>query len=432
METISTVQYTGLDGKSKAMTKKVRLKISSIAPLGDGIAINDGSFYYIPGAIPGDEVEVEITRRNKREIYTNLLHIVHPSEMRRDPPCPVFGKCGGCSLLHMDETAQINARRDALKRQFGMDEVRVVSAGPALGYRRLARLHVRRNSDGRVRLGFFEKRAHRIVDISHCPILEQRISDILPVLKTGLLRGLKEATIRIATGDNGIYLHVETATPPDPIFYSESKKSVPSILGGVVLNWDGITTVVAGGEVLALSVSKERQPILLPAGSFGQANRFVNEQLTSTVAGWAKDSGATEMLELYAGAGNFSFMLTDSIKKITMVELDPGACAVGKKNFSNIPGANIICEDATTAYQRIGKTAPLVLLDPPRTGAQEVAKAMAAQSHNTVIYVSCNPATLKRDLAYMLKDGYRLQELIGFDMFPQTPHLEAAALLKKP
>ncbi|MBN2717301.1 MAG: class I SAM-dependent RNA methyltransferase, partial [Deltaproteobacteria bacterium] len=304
------------------MTKKVRLNISSIAPLGDGVSIADGSFYYVPGAIPGDEVDAEIIKRNKRDIFTRLLRVVHPSDMRREPVCPVFGKCGGCSLLHADESLQRDAKREALKRQFARDDVAFISDGPALGYRRLARLHVHRLGDGGVQLGFYGKRAHRIVDISACPVLESRISDVLPSLKSGLLRGLQDAVVRIATGNDGVYLHVETASPPDPVFYTEAEKAVPTLLAGVVLNWDGITTTVAGADTLTMSTATRQSLMALPVGSFGQANAHINNALAATVARWAKASGASEILELYAGAGNLSLELLDCFDAFTLVELD--------------------------------------------------------------------------------------------------------------
>ncbi|MBN2524989.1 MAG: class I SAM-dependent RNA methyltransferase [Deltaproteobacteria bacterium] len=410
------------------MTKKVRLKINSLAPLGDGVAIENGQFHYVPGAIPGDVVDAEILTRNKREVYTKLLKVVTPSAHRREAQCPVFGKCGGCTLLHADETLQRNTRRQALIRKFGINDVPFISAEPSLGYRRLARLHMNRGRNGNVRLGFFEKRAHRIVDIDHCPILEAKISKVLPTLKKGMLRGLKSATLRIATGNEGVYLHVKTEDAPKPVFYEEALRAVPSLLQGVVLDWDGIVATVAGGDALTVDATDDT-PFRMPAGSFGQANLSINKLLVGTVASWVGEMGCDEMLELYAGAGNFSFALRKELKKISMVELDANACHVAALNFGDLSQVRIICDDALAAYQRMGRNVPLVLLDPPRTGAADLVKAMAMTAHEAIIYVSCNPATLKRDLAYLEEGGYVVKQLVGFDMFPQTTHLEVAVWL---
>lgn len=413
------------------MTKKVSLHITSLAPGGDGVSIEDGHFCYVPGAVPGDEVEVEILKRNKRETFTRLLRILEQSRFRRTPPCPVFSKCGGCSLLHMDESVQIDAKQASLMRQFARDSVALISAGPSLGYRRLARLHARKTKRGHVQLGFYENRAHRIVDISHCPILAPDISQILPALKSGILKGIEQATIRIATGDEGVYVHVQTNEPPEPVFYKEADKAVPSLLKGVVLDWDGMISTVAGASNLTVTSGDGVTPLQLPVGSFGQANPYINQELVSTVANWVKQSDARQLLELYAGAGNFSFELRNHLDAITMVELDAKACDVAKMNFKAVTNATVVCDDALSAYKKIGTNAPLILLDPPRTGAQDLMREMARHQHQTVIYVSCNTATLKRDLAYLQQAGYVLWELKGFDMFPQTAHLEAAARLEK-
>ena len=430
MNFITTVQYNGFIALSKGMTKKLQLTITSLAPLGDGISIRDGQFHYVPGGIPGDIVEAEIIRKNKKETYTRLLRIVEPSSHRREASCPVFDKCGGCSLLMADESLQRNTKEQTLARQFSFDRVTLVTAGPPLGYRRLARLHMRKTRNGNVQLGFFEKKAHRIADISRCPILDNRISDILLPLKNGMLSGLDTATVRIASGNEGVFVQVETESPPEPRFYEEAAKAVPGLLKGVVLNWNGISSLIAGAATLTLSTAGG-EAMQLPVGSFGQANAHINEKLVATASNWIRTSGEKRLLELYAGSGNFSCNLQHNLDHITLVELDRDACEVAKLNFKNDKNINVICDDALAAYRRVGLEAPVVLLDPPRTGAMELAMAMAEGHHKLIIYVSCNPATLKRDLAYLHRGGYALRELVGFDMFPQTAHLEVAARLSK-
>lgn len=410
------------------MTKKVVLKIESLAPLGDGVSTNNSQFYYVPGAIPGDLVEAEIKKTDKRGNFTQLLQIIEPSPHRRKPQCPVFGKCGGCALLQAEELLQRRAKQESLERQFDRHPVRLISAGPPLGYRRLARIHVKKKKNGTVQTGFFATSAHHIIDIDHCPILDPRISAVLPVLKQGMLQHIKEATVRIAAGIEGVFVYLQTQHPPDPAFYKAATTAVPNLLGGVTVEWNEIVSLVAGTDELSVE-SNSGRPILLPVGSFGQANSAINRELVSTVTRWAAESGAKSCIELFAGAGNFSFEMVNICKKITLVELDARACKTARRNVDG--HAHVVCDDATKGYQRHGKNADLVLLDPPRTGAKELVMEMANAAHPDIIYVSCNPATLKRDLAYLQKGGYQLEDLVGFDMFPQTAHVEAAAWLKK-
>ncbi|MBN2342283.1 MAG: class I SAM-dependent RNA methyltransferase [Deltaproteobacteria bacterium] len=412
------------------MTKKVTLKIQSLAPLGDGVSTADAQFYYVPGAIPGDLVEVEIAKTDKRGVHTKLLQIVEPSPHRRIPDCPLHNVCGGCSLLHADEAIQRQAKTENLARQFARQSVPFVSTGPALGYRRLARLHARRQSNGQVAVGFFGRRGNNIVEIDHCPVLEPQISSILPDLKAELFQHLNTAAIRISSGMEGVFLSIDTDTPLPPAFYNAAAAAVPRLVQGIVVEWEGISTTVAGSDTLTLQTGHKHR-VVLPAGGFGQANAYINQVLTAAVNRWIEQSDAQTAIELYAGAGNFSVLFAHRLKQLTLVELDPRACNAAKQNFAATPHVRILCEDALQGYLSEGTRAELVLLDPPRTGAKELAAAMAVQSHREIVYVSCNPGTLKRDVAILQTGGYTLNELIGFDMFPQTPHLEAAARLTK-
>ncbi len=426
----TTVQYNGITALSKGMTELLQLKINSLAPQGDGVSITDRQFYYVPGAIPGDVVEAEVVQKNKKETVTELCRILTPSPHRRNVPCPVFDRCGGCSMLHADEALQRISKEQTLSRLFSPVSIPLVTAGPPLGYRRLARLHVHRRKNNTIALGFYEKKAHRVVDISECPILDDRINAVLSPLKNGMLQGLKSATLRIATGNEGVFVQVETDLTPDPIFFEKARSAVPETVKGIILHWNGIVSPVAGASTMTISTAGGNE-MKLPVGSFGQANAHINQKLVDTVSRWILESGSDRMLELYAGAGNFSYDCRHRLSGITLVELDSTACDVAKTNFSDTPTVRIICDDALAAYRREGRGTPLVLLDPPRTGAKVLARELARNHHEMIIYVSCNPGTLKRDLAYLTDGGYEVEEMTGFDMFPQTTHVEVATRLRK-
>jgi len=207
---------------------------------------------------------------------------------------------------------------------------------------------------------------------------------------------------------------------------------VPDPFAAIAARVDGVATQVAGPHVVAIE-GGDGAPLLVPSSSFGQAHAEVNRALTSVVAGWAAELGCGRGLELYSGAGNLTTALAPHFDSFTAVELDRLACGAARENLAarSLGRVDVRCGDAVAAYEEIGARAQLVVLDPPRTGHAELARRIARGDHRAVIYVSCDPATLRRDLGQLAAGGYRAASCVGFDMFPQTAHVEAAVLLER-
>ncbi len=410
-----------------------RLTVESLAPGGDGVGILDGRMCFVALGVPGDTLEVRITRDAGRHLFARIARIIDPGPGRRPPPCPLFPGCGGCALLHVDEAIQGTEKQRQLMRQFGMAEVPFVQDGPALGYRRLARLHSLPVKGGAV-CGFHERHTNRVVDVRQCPVLEPALSAVLLPLRDRLLPHLKEpAEIAIVHGTSGIAVRVSAQRALPTAFYRAAEALVPSLLSGAVVEVDGVTTTVAGADGIDAE-GGDGQSIRMPVGTFGQANAAVNRRIAATVNEIVRSlAHRRHCVEYFSGAGNFTVALASLCERMDAVEADKDACRMALENLRDrgLHHVTVHGADAVDAGVRFTGETDLVVLDPPRTGAPELCRFLQNTSIEAIIYISCNPATLKRDADILHDGGWRMARLSGFDMFPQTGHVEAVALLTR-
>lgn len=413
--------------------KVIRLEIESLAAGGDGVGRVDGKVCFVPFTAPGDAVAARVVRENKDLIRAALVDVERPGPDRRSPCCPLHGRCGGCAWLHVDEAAQVEAKARFLGRAVGRDACEVRRAGRPLGYRRVARLHLGPRRRGAAPFGFFAASGREVVDVDRCPVLDPAIEGAIGRLKGELLASLAAPLeLRAVAAASGVAVAVDSAQPLPPAFYAVAARLVPEPFAAIAARVDGVATQVAGPSAVAVE-GGDGAPLLVPSSSFGQAHAEVNRALASAVAGWAAELGCGRGLELYSGAGNLTVALAPHLDSLATVELDRLACGAARENVAarGLGRVDVRCGDAIAAYDELGARAQLVVLDPPRTGHAELARRIALGDHRAVIYVSCDPATLRRDLGHLAAGGYRAARCVGFDMFPQTAHVEAAVLLER-
>jgi 23S rRNA (uracil1939-C5)-methyltransferase len=313
-----------------------------------------------------------------------------------------------------------------------MERVEVRAASAELGYRRLARLHADRAADGTALLGFLGRASDAVVDMDACPVLHPALEACLAPLKRGLLAHVNgRAEVHLAAGADGPVAAVATDGAFSPGFYAAAAGLVPA-LAGVVAVTQGVRSVVAGTGEVALAAGDGR-PLVTPATGFGQANEEANLDLGRAVAEWAAEVRPREVIELFSGAGNLTVILAGLARRVVAAEKDPQACRAARANLAarGLAGVEVVDGDAFAAYRRLGKGADLVVLDPPREGHRELAAAIAVGSQRAVLYVSCDPATLGRDVSILEGGGFAVARAAGFDMFPHTAHVEAAVLLSR-
>ncbi len=397
---------------------------------GEGVVRIDGKAVFASGALPGERVQVRITEDNDRWARAEVTEVLDASPDRVEPPCPIAWECGGCDLQHATPEAQVRLKtrvvREQLERLGKFDDPPVLpgrGVGPALGYRAHARLHAA--PDGR--LGFHAEGTNDVVPTDHCPILTPAAQALLTAV--GDHTGATEVELR-ADGigpDGDPDRGVVVLTPgPDPLDVPEGEFDLLLAQpeeGAVALRGDGVLDV----EVAGLSYA-------LPSGGFFQVSTHAAEALVTEVLRAVGDVDGRLVWDLYAGVGLLSLPLARAGAEVLAIEGNAAACAAATVNAeANELSVTIEEGDVHDALRDRAREGVLdlpdvVVLDPPRPGVgQEPLRDLAALAPPRVVLVACDPASLARDAATLVAEGYRLEEVQPLDLFPMTHHVEAVA-----
>lgn len=381
---------------------------------GDGLARVDGRVVFAPFVLPGERARVRAEQEKPGMVKAATEAVLEPSAERVAAPCPYFGRCGGCHYQHAAYEFQLAAKRQILVeelRRLGKIEAPAeieTVAGEPWGYRNRAQLHVENG-----RLGYREARSHKLCSIDRCPISSPKLNEAIAKL-VGMLRDRRWPRfvrgIELFTDERQLQLNVtETERPVARRFFEWCAEEIPGVVANT-LDYDG-----------RFRVSRN---------SFFQVNRFLLDRLVETAIGGA--SGETA-LDLYSGVGLFTLALAPNFGRVAAVE--SGSTAVRDLLFNaERGGMGNVSANVATAESWLEKleTAPdLVVLDPPRAGLGKVVVGrLAVLKPRAVTIVSCDPATLARDLAGLLAAGYRVEKMALVDLFPQTYHLETVVRLQ--
>jgi 23S rRNA (uracil1939-C5)-methyltransferase len=419
--------------KEKAfISAEPTVTIERLAEGGVGVGKVDGMVCFVPYTVPGDQAVVRIEHSGRRFLRGVVKEIIVQGPSRRSALCPLFGKCGGCNWLHIDESFQVRAKAEILAHALGIDFTTVVPSPKSLGYRGPARLHFSAAEKGSVTLGFMHAHESRIENVFECPILDPGLNQCIAAIRETLaeeshIRG----EIRMAMGKSraAVCFTMEDRAPPS--FYRAAAALPESLFSGVGLSIEGLHTTLKGSPIVEIDGTDD-QPFIAPVQSFGQANTGINRELAATLRKWMSKRKYRRMLELFCGAGNLTITVAPFVESALASELDAEACAAAVLNLKQrgISHVSIKQGEALEVYRQNAAAVDLVVLNPPRTGHHDLAKKIASNRHQAVLYVSCNPSTLSRDIAELLHAGYTLKEVMGFDMFPQTSHMETAVLLE--
>jgi 23S rRNA (uracil1939-C5)-methyltransferase len=382
------------------------VEIERILPGGVGLAHADGRTLLVALAAPGDRVAVRIERVQGRVAFASIVEILSPSPVRVEPPCPYFGRCGGCDFQQLSYEAQLTAKveiiRDCVRRIAHLEfegHIPITASPDIWRYRSRAQWQ---HDPLRKRLGYFERASHRVCDVVHCPVLVPSLEMMLESLREQMKEGLlpEEVTeLQAVAGDDGASL-----APPVPEYPT---REVCRRIG--------------------------EHNYRFSAEGFFQIN---HELLESLIAATLDDARGQTAIDLYCGAGLFTLPLARRFTHVFGVEANATAISYARRNLEDAELDNATFEPARVGdwlADNSDRLAPvdLVLLDPPRAGVEtEVIDGILALKPRLISYVSCDPATLARDLKGLTADGYRLDSLAAFDMFPQTHHVETVAKLR--
>lgn len=423
------------------------VRIEKLVFGGDGLARLDGRAVFVPAVAPGELVEIRLTERHPHYARACVERILEPSPDRRPPPCPAFGRCGGCDWLHLADAAQAAARQTILEEllfplRLPADTLRpLVPAPHPLWYRNKLSFSIGA-CEGRAVCGFHERNSPpRLISARDC-VLQSAVSQ--QVVRT-VERALDEAggvrrrwpvrlTVREGrrTGERLIVLRWNRAPSGAEGWakqFADCSTSVvataPGPLGSRALTGEGCLHERLGPFVFELGPDE-----------FFQTNTDQAERLMQWISVRAAEDAPRSVVELYAGCGAITLFVARTAGSVTAVEADRGAVAAAARNARRNGVDNIrwICGDAAHIARELGRhgSPDLVLADPPRAGLPEgLRQQLAGGWGRRLILVSCHPPALVRDLRALTAAGWRVLEVQPFDMFPQTGHLEVAALLDR-
>ncbi len=422
------------------------LRISDVAAGGDGVGrLDDGRVAFVPRTAPGDLVDVTIERDRGRWVRARAVRLLEPGPDRRTPPCPLYDRCGGCQLQHLDYRAQLEAKagvvRDALERIGGFDvDAPAVEAAPAeFGYRNRLTFTLRRLRGGRVVAGFHAlDRPTRVVDVPTCLLPEPSITRGWTELREAWGPGARrlpdggELRLALRAAENGAVLLAIEGGETGWTGAGELLQAAPTLRSA----WhrpsstDAAWHLAAGEPDLADRWFDERVP--LGPRAFVQVNRRASEALHRSVLDEAHEgtggSANRRAVDAYAGLAAYGRRLARSGVRVTAIESDPEAVRAARLEA---PEGLEVVEGRVEDHLEAALPADLVLLNPPRTGLDpRVPEVLRATPPARIVYVSCDPATLARDLARLGK-GWRLRRVIAFDLFPQTAHVETVVALDR-
>lgn len=406
------------------------LCVERLADDGRGIAHHNNKVVFVLGALPGERVQARLLKRHKRFDEAECVQLLAASGHRAAPPCSHYGQCGGCQLQHFAYPEQVVHKRSRLSAIIdeGVD-VEVIT-GPPEGYRHRARLSYRAGH-----LGFKAAATHHIVDTVACPVLEPALDAAITAVRETLLGALKqshEAELLFSLGEGGrVGLVVEDSRRRSSE-WSESLASalLPAVQLYQVRSSDGIW--VNECEPLRYSSSISHTLHFTPT-DFTQANRELNAQLVERSVAWLGAQAGELVIDYFCGLGNFSFPLAQSGASVLAVDAGEDMLAQARQRAqAQALTMEFACADLFDSAQIPLRQASAALLDPPRAGAKAVCEAIAGSlSMRRVVYVSCDPATLARDLAILCESGFEIKKAAMVDMFPHTHHMESLILLER-
>ena len=409
-----------------------RLTISRIGHRGDGIADGPDEPIYVPGALPGETVEVEAVPGHPDR--RALLRVEQASAERTAPICPHFGVCGGCALQHWDASPYRAWKRglvvEAL-RQAGLDAP-VADLIDAHGEgRRRATFHARRGTHDVLEVGFSAARAHRVIAIDRCPILAKSLDGALPAawaIAEALQRKKKPLDIAATATDAGLDMDVRGSGPlTAPLTAALARVAAKHDLARLTRHGE----LVVQTRVPTLRIGAAT--MLLPPAAFLQATAEGEAELSRLVV--AACAGATKIADLFCGIGPFALRLAERAR-VLAVDNEAAALAALKRAAAATPGLKPVETQEHDLFKDPLLAADLrrldaVVFDPPRQGAQAQTRALAASAMPLIVAVSCNPATFARDAAELVRGGYRLVEVTPVDQFRYSAHVEIVARFEK-
>ncbi|MBS0649480.1 MAG: 23S rRNA (uracil(1939)-C(5))-methyltransferase RlmD [Verrucomicrobia bacterium] len=429
--------------------QNISLTIKRLGIHGEGIGDYHGFTVFVEGVLPGETVTASIKEVRKNFARAQVISYEKTSSQRVVPPCPVFGRCGGCQLMHLDYASQLEAKRqrvvDSFERIGKIFDVPVAPCVPSpspLAYRNKIQLPV--VLDATLHMGLYAFNSHEIVEIEkcyiHCPLGERVFAHVKQILQTHPDPSLRHVIIKTAVHTSQVLVVLVTQGKGSPLLPSIAEKimeSFPEIKGvvqnihstpGNVILGETFRTLAGHGSIVDKICGMFFK--VSPA-SFFQVNPSQAENLYQTALEFCDLKGDETLLDAYCGVGTLSLILASHVEKVIGVECVPDAISDAQENAqrNHIKNAAFVCAAAEDFIGTLSHI-DVAVLNPPRKGCElSFLEKLAALKPRRLVYISCDPATLARDLAILREKGYQVNAAQPFDMFPQTVHVETLVQL---
>ena len=422
------------------------LTVETMVNGGSGLARHEGRVVFIPHAAVNDIVSCRVTKTKKNFLEAEITEILEPSSIRRHRECPVAGDCGGCQWQHLPYSEQLRWKeslfRDSLVRQCGINPEKILSIVPAAdewNYRSRVQLKCCNTNAGFV-TGFYRPKSHYVVSVEQCPIIATVLNSLLTQLRniisdTPYANYIAQIDLAVDDRDKcSVVIHYSGRDIDSLVDLLRTENLAANLF--IQAGSKGKLMNVQGEGVLQIAVDNPPMHLHYAIGGFAQINLEQNRTLVEMVLNLADLTGREQILDLYCGMGNFSLPLARRSGQVVGVEESTVSIQMARENsslnkivnaeFYNYPAEGVL------SHFILQYPIDILLLDPPRGGAIETMKELLKTPVSKVVYVSCDPQTLARDLKLLVNGGYELISSQPVDMFPQTHHCESVSLLHYP
>ena len=389
--------------------KNLEVEITNLDHFGRGIVKKEKPIF-IDNALVGEIVEIEITKDNKKSSEGRVIKYIKKSPLRVESNCPFYDKCGGCDLLHLSYQEQLKYKetkvKEIIKKFSGLECIKEIVPTIQYNYRNKVTLHVKQ------KLGYYQKKSYDIINIDNCLIADERINDLIKKLNNIDLNTITKITIRVS-----------------------SKESMLVIEGGKldITSFKEVDTIIVDNQVLKgrgyIIEEINNLKFVISPDSFFQVNRLGMINIYDQVLKYVDND--TNVLDLYCGTGTIGIYLADKVNQVLGIEINKSAIndALMNKKINNLDNIDFKLGDVEDVLNNNSFKADCIVVDPPRAGlGNMVIKNIFKIQPQKLIYVSCDPVTLARDLN-ILKDKYNVVEITPFDMFSNTYHVECVCAL---
>jgi 23S rRNA (uracil1939-C5)-methyltransferase len=430
------------------MERSFTLEIEKMVYGGQGLGRADGKVVFVPFTAPGERLDVEVVREKKDYAEGMPKRLERISSLRVKPFCPLYGECGGCQYQHFSYPEQLKLKEEAVKDillrpplKGDFDVLPVIPSPYDRGYRIRAQFKGGMIGERKI-LGLYAWRSHRVVEVQECPLLYPLANQILQGLQNWLGERnsvfVKNADLQVSPheGQGVVFLQIEGSA--DPRMGEEICRTIKGVKGVTLegkhkTSWGELTLQYDWSEIEGM----KRLHIRTGGESFFQVNPYQNQNLMLKVVEWSGLTGQEKVLDLFCGSGNLTLPLAQRAGKVWGIDQDPRAVDHAAENAraNHLSNCTFFAARAEEGIRRVKgavRSVDVAVLDPPRVGARATLDLLVSLRPQKILYVSCEPPTLARDLARLIALGYNVKRVQPLDMFPQTYHIEVIAELTNP